>query len=75
MSSRVALSRSPGINIDKAMHNQHGKPANQVLKLGVKLGLPPPPPLCDISSGCCFFTGLWIVTRSSLSMLRQVAAF
>ena len=33
-------------------------------------GLPPP---CDIPSGCCFFTGPW--TRSSLRMLRRVAAF
>ena len=34
-----------------------------------------PPPLCDISSGCCFFTGPWTVTRSSLCVLRWVAAF
>ena len=33
------------------------------------------PPLCDIPSGCCFFTGPWTVTRSSLRMLRWVAAF
>ena len=32
-------------------------------------------PLCDIPSGCCFFAGPWTVTRSSLRMLRQVAAF
>ena len=43
---------------------------------------PPPPsagvhvtPLCDILSGCCSFTGPWTVTRSSLRMLRRVAAF
>ena len=42
---------------------------------------PPPlcglalPPLCDIPSGCCSFTGPWTVTRSSLRMLRWVAAF
>ena len=36
---------------------------------------PPPPPLCDIPSGCCFFTGPWTVTPSSLRMLRRVAAF
>ena len=35
----------------------------------------PPPPLCDIPSGCCFFTGPWTVTRSSLRMLCRVAAF
>ena len=33
-----------------------------------------PPPPCDILSGCCFFTGPWTVTRSSLRMLRRVAA-
>ena len=32
-------------------------------------------PLCDISSGCGFFTGPWTVTHSSLRMLRRVAAF
>ena len=31
-------------------------------------------PLCDIPSGCCFFTEPWKVTHSSLRMLRQVAA-
>ena len=36
---------------------------------------PPPPPPCDIPSGRCFFTGPWTVTRSSLHMLRRVAAF
>ena len=36
---------------------------------------PTQPPPCDIPSGCCFFTGPWIVTRSSLRMLRRVAAF
>ena len=34
-----------------------------------------PPPLCDIPSGYCFFTGPWTVTRSSLRMLHRVAAF
>ena len=33
------------------------------------------PPLCDIPSGRCSFTGPWTVTRSSLRMLRQVATF
>ena len=32
-------------------------------------------PLCDIPPGCCFGTGPWTVTRSSLRMLRRVAAF
>ena len=39
---------------------------------GLYMGLPP---LCDIPSGCCSFTGPWTVTRSSLCMLRRVAAF
>ena len=34
-----------------------------------------PPPLCDIPSGCCSFTGPWTVTRSSVRMLRRVTAF
>ena len=34
-----------------------------------------PDPLCDIPSGCCFFTGPWTVTRSPLRMLRRVATF
>ena len=33
------------------------------------------PPPCDIPSGCCSFTGPWTVTRSSLRILRRVAAF
>ena len=32
-------------------------------------------PLCDIPSGCGSFMGPWTVTRSSLRMLRRVAAF
>ena len=32
-------------------------------------------PLCEIPSGCCLFTGPWTVTRSSLRVLHQVAAF
>ena len=40
-----------------------------------KISPAPPPPLCDIPSGCCSFTGPWTVTRSSLRMLRRVAAF
>ena len=32
-------------------------------------------PPCDIPSGRGFFTGPWTVTRSSLRMLRRVAAF
>ena len=33
------------------------------------------PPPCAMPSGCCSFTGPWTVTRSSLRMLRRVAAF
>ena len=36
---------------------------------------PFPNPPCDSPSGCCSFTGPWTVTRSSLRMLRRVAAF
>ena len=36
---------------------------------------PRPPPPCDSPSGCCSFTGPWTLTRSSLRMLRRVAAF
>ena len=36
---------------------------------------PAPPPPCDSPSGCCSFTGPWTVPRSSLRMLRRVAAF
>ena len=43
-----------------------------LLNSGTRL---PPSPLCDIPSGCCSFTGPWTVTRSSLRMLRRVAAF
>ena len=32
-------------------------------------------PLCDIPSGCCFFTGPWTATCSSLRMLPRVAVF
>ena len=47
-----------------------------VLRAHVRVrGAPPPPPPWDIPSGCCFFTGPWTVTRSSLRMLRRVAAF
>ena len=42
---------------------------------GKALGLHVPDPPCDIPSGCCSFTGPWTVTRSSLRMLRRVAAF
>ena len=31
----------------------------------------PPPPLCDIPSGGCSFTGPWTVTRSSLHRFRS----
>ena len=37
--------------------------------------LSPSGPLCDIPSGCCFFTGPWTVTRSSLRLLHRVAVF
>ena len=37
--------------------------------------VPPPPPLCHISSGCSFFTGPWTVPRSPLRVLRQANSF
>ena len=48
---------------------RHGRPVSQ-----------PPPfrrasPPCDMPSGCCFLTGPWTVTRSSLRTLRWVAVF
>ena len=33
------------------------------------------PPCVTFRRGCCSFTGPWTVTRSSLRMLRRVAAF
>ena len=42
---------------------------------GVFSGFCDPYPLCDIPSGCYSLMGPWTVTRSSLRMLRRVAAF
>ena len=42
-------------------------------KMGHEASSAPPP--CDMPSRCCSFTGPWTVTRSSLRMLRRVAAF
>ena len=53
---------SANIGISSQNRHQHNRTA-------------PPPPPCDIPSGCCSFTGPWTVTRSSLRMLRRVAAF
>ena len=54
-------------------------PDNPPLTLAQSLAPPPCPspwhPPCDIPSGCCSFTGPWTVTRSTLRMLRRVAAF
>ena len=36
---------------------------------------PPSPPLCDMPSGCCSFTGPRTVARSSLRVLRRVSVF
>ena len=47
---------------------RHGKPKSSSV-------VTPLTPLCDIPSGCCSVTGPWTVTRSSLRMLRRVAAF
>ena len=55
-----------------ATRRQHagGTPKSKQQPCGALL-----PPPCDIPSGCCSFTGPWTVTRSSLRMLRRVAAF
>ena len=48
----------------------HGVDNRQTTSTGYKpqkVWTPPPP--CDIPSGCCFFTGPWTVTRSSLRVL------
>ena len=50
-----------------------GLPVQRLGGGGVQRLNPPPP--CDSPSGCCSFTGPWTVTRSSLRMLRRVAAF
>ena len=64
------------------MHYRHGrKERPAACRHGGGGATPPvwtrttPPPPCDIPSGCCFSTGPWTVTRSSLRMLRWVAAF
>ena len=59
------------------------RPLRQTHRLRLSLQLRPSSPQqlqtghppCDIPSGCCSFTGPWTVTRSSLRMLRRVAAF
>ena len=50
-------------------------PRMNIRKRGVFPRSPPRPPLCDIPSGCWYYTGPWTVTRSSLRMLRRVATF
>ena len=50
-------------------------PRSAVRRCGDRVPFCATPPLCDIPSGCCSFTGPWTVTRSSLRMLRLVAAF
>ena len=54
-----SLKTAPGAFRKKSKKNRHSTP----------------PPPCDIPSGCCSVTGPWTVTRSSLRMLRRVAAF
>ena len=52
------------------------RPTSALVPLSLRReGYTPPPPPCDIPSGCSFFTGPGTVTRSSLRMLRRVAAF
>ena len=56
-------------------HNAHDRRNGRTALPSRGHDAPPPPPLCDIPYGCCSFTGPWTVTRSSLRMLRRVAAF
>ena len=49
--------------------------ALHAFRVGTATAAPVLPLPCDIPSGCCFFTGPWTVTRSSLRMLRRVAVF
>ena len=68
---------------EPVVRGRHGPPKRNIChepwqlqeNLSANATRPPPPPLCDIPSGCCSFTGPWTVTRSSLRMLRRVAAF
>ena len=56
----------------KAPGSRQGKSSPRALKTKSSHDIIP---LCDIPSGCYSFTGPWTVTRSSLRMLRRVAAF
>ena len=68
-------SRSWALLLGLYGHSLYTAPEIHRKPLGPVEILPPPLPLCDIPSGCCSFTGPWTVTRSSLRMLRRVAAF
>ena len=68
--SRLPTARGP----QAAMQRTGAPTQKSKSKLVLVDGLNPSPP-CDIPSGCCSFTGPWTVTRSSLRMLRRVAAF
>ena len=59
-----------GAHSDDILKFNSGMPETSVETLILPLS-----PLCDIPSGCCFFTRPWTVTRSSLCMLNRVAAF
>ena len=50
------------------------KAAIQGLRMNIMPPPPPATPLCGVPSGCCFFTGPWTVTHSSLCMLRRAGA-
>ena len=69
-----------GEGLQKAHGRRVGGRGKPVLKEAAgewewPLNEPLMPPLCDIPSGCCSFMGPWTLTRSSLRMLRRVAAF
>ena len=61
-----------GLGVDPWLSKQ---PPNGGVVGGSQIYATAPAPLCDIPSGCCFFTGPWTFTHSSLRMLRWVTAF
>ena len=73
-SDRV-VERWPRSSPSVALGGARGDPQGHQVTPAPPLTRSAPAPLCDIPSGCCSFTGLWTVTRSSLRMLRRVAGF
>ena len=59
--------------VQSGSHRLHQSPAQPTEPTDAHFRPTAPP--CDIPSRCCFVTGPCTVTRSSLRMLRRVAAF